>query len=126
MDGLGRISHLSALQFSSRSIEFTGDSEQAQYTLSEGSKIGSDYGAVTVFKEEQERGVNDELYDQLEQAMAKADSSKRDAFEESIRRRKAERDAMDARRKVSKLGGKQPWWYRLESDCQRFKVATSA
>ncbi|GKG63701.1 hypothetical protein Tco_0645094, partial [Tanacetum coccineum] len=43
--------------------------------------------------------MNDELYDQLEQAMAEADTYKRDAFEESIRRRKAEKDAMDARRK---------------------------
>ncbi|GJS16113.1 U-box domain-containing protein kinase family protein [Tanacetum coccineum] len=109
------ISHLSAPQFSSRSIEFTDDSGRAQYTISEGSEIGSDYGAVTVFKEEvqipppssviisEERGVNDELYDQLEQAMAEADSSKRDAFEESIRRRKAEKDAMDTRRKVQAL-----------------------
>nr|GEV16876.1 U-box domain-containing protein kinase family protein [Tanacetum cinerariifolium] len=110
------ISHLSAPQFSSCSIEFTDDSGRAHYTISEGSEIGSDYGAVTVFKEEvqcpplssaiiseQERGVNDELYDQLEQAMAEAESSKRDAFEESIRRRKAEKDAMDARRKVQAL-----------------------
>ncbi|GJV87134.1 hypothetical protein Tco_1531072 [Tanacetum coccineum] len=104
---LSGISHLSAPQFSSRSIELTDDSQRAQYTIREGSEIGSNYGAMTVFKEEvqipshssQERGVNDELYDQLEQAMDEADSSKLDAFEESIRRRKAEIDAMDARRK---------------------------
>ncbi|GKC68347.1 hypothetical protein Tco_1100945, partial [Tanacetum coccineum] len=43
--------------------------------------------------------MNDALYDQPEQAMAEANSSKRDAFEESIRRRTTERDAMDTRRK---------------------------
>ncbi|XP_071685745.1 U-box domain-containing protein 33-like isoform X2 [Rutidosis leptorrhynchoides] len=47
-----------------------------------------------------ERGVNDELYVQLAQAMAEADNSKRDAFEESIRRRKAEKDAIEAIHRV--------------------------
>ncbi|GJT27124.1 hypothetical protein Tco_0907399 [Tanacetum coccineum] len=71
------------------SKELLAPDKKGNIYLSEGSKIGSDYGAVTVFKEEvqipppssviiseQERGVNDELYDQLEQAMAEADSSK--------------------------------------------------
>ncbi|XAR63052.1 Non-specific serine/threonine protein kinase [Bertholletia excelsa] len=44
----------------------------------------------------QESGKNDELYDQLQQAMAEADNSRREAFEESMRRRKAEKDAIDA------------------------------
>lgn len=44
--------------------------------------------------------MNDELYEQLMQAMAEADNSKRDAFEESIRRRKAEKDAIEAKRRV--------------------------
>ncbi|KAF8380225.1 hypothetical protein HHK36_027707 [Tetracentron sinense] len=49
----------------------------------------------------QEEGiVNDELYDQLEQAMTEAENSKREAFEESVRRRKAEKDAIEAIRKA--------------------------
>lgn len=48
----------------------------------------------------QEGGLNDELYDQLEQAIAEAENSKREAFEESIRRRKAEKEAIEAIRRV--------------------------
>ncbi|XP_010241879.1 PREDICTED: U-box domain-containing protein 33-like isoform X2 [Nelumbo nucifera] len=44
--------------------------------------------------------VNDELYDQLLQAMADAENSKQEAFEESVRRRKAERDAIEAIRRA--------------------------
>uniref|UniRef100_A0A7N0SZ70 RING-type E3 ubiquitin transferase n=1 Tax=Kalanchoe fedtschenkoi TaxID=63787 RepID=A0A7N0SZ70_KALFE len=47
-----------------------------------------------------EQSVDDELYEQLEQAMAKADNSKREAFEESLRRRKAEKEAVDAARRA--------------------------
>ena len=47
--------------------------------------------------------MNDELYDQLEQAMAEAENSRREAFEESMRRRKAEKDAIDAVRRVNFL-----------------------
>lgn len=43
-----------------------------------------------------EVGMNGELYAQLEQAMEEADNSKREAFEESSRRRKAEKDVFDA------------------------------
>nr|GEW25674.1 U-box domain-containing protein kinase family protein [Tanacetum cinerariifolium] len=53
--------------------------------------------SVIVFKE---MGVNDELYDQLEQAMSETDTSERDAFEESIRLKKAEKDAMDAKQGI--------------------------
>ncbi|KAI3493482.1 hypothetical protein L1887_41874 [Cichorium endivia] len=78
--------------------------------MNEGSEIELGYADVAELKEDicrisppsvlQERGVNDELYDQLIQAMAEADNSKRDAFEESIRRRKAEKDAIEAKRRV--------------------------
>ncbi|KAI3701218.1 hypothetical protein L2E82_45867 [Cichorium intybus] len=77
--------------------------------MNEGSEIELGYADVAEFKEDicrisppsvLERGVNDELYDQLVQAMAEADNSKRDAFEESIRRRKAEKDALEAKRRV--------------------------
>ena len=47
--------------------------------------------------------MNDELYDQLEQAMAEAENSRREAFEESTRLRKAKKDAIDAVRRVSFL-----------------------
>ncbi|XP_023771591.1 U-box domain-containing protein 33 isoform X1 [Lactuca sativa] len=78
------------------------------YAIIESGEIELEYG----FKEDidirhtsppsvlQERGVNDELYDQLVQAMAEADNSKRDAFEESLRRRKAEKAAIEAKRRV--------------------------
>ncbi|CAI9277992.1 unnamed protein product [Lactuca saligna] len=77
------------------------------YAIIESGEIELEYG----FKEDidirhtsppsvLERGVNDELYDQLVQAMAEADNSKRDAFEESLRRRKAEKAAMEAKRRV--------------------------
>lgn len=44
--------------------------------------------------------MKDEVYDQIAQAMAEADNSKREAFEESIKRRKAEKAAIDAIRRV--------------------------
>lgn len=45
--------------------------------------------------------MNDELYDQLVQARTEGDNSKREAFEESIRRMKAEKDAIEAIRRVN-------------------------
>ncbi|KAK3022413.1 hypothetical protein RJ639_045184 [Escallonia herrerae] len=46
-------------------------------------------------------GSTDEgLYEQLEQIMVEAENSKREAFEESIRRRKAEKDAIEAIRRA--------------------------
>lgn len=54
-------------------------------------------------KLQQERGVNDELHDQLIQVTGEATISKGDAFEESLRRRKAEKDAIEAKRKVNVL-----------------------
>ncbi|KAJ8565372.1 hypothetical protein K7X08_007948 [Anisodus acutangulus] len=43
--------------------------------------------------------MNDELYDRLEQYVAEAENARREAFEESINRRKAEKDAIEARRR---------------------------
>ncbi|CAM8894416.1 unnamed protein product [Rhodiola kirilowii] len=48
----------------------------------------------------QERTAADELYEQLEQAMTEVDNSKRETFEESLRRRKAEKDAIEAARRA--------------------------
>ncbi|KAK4379260.1 hypothetical protein RND71_001122 [Anisodus tanguticus] len=44
--------------------------------------------------------MNDELYDRLEQYAAEAENARREAFGESIKRRKAEKDAIEARRKA--------------------------
>lgn len=44
--------------------------------------------------------IND-LYDQLEQAITEAETSKQEAFVESIRRQKAEKEVLDISRKVS-------------------------
>jgi len=44
--------------------------------------------------------MNDDIYDQLELAMSEAENARREAFKESMRRRKAEKEAMEAIRKV--------------------------
>lgn len=44
--------------------------------------------------------LNDDIYDQLEQAMIEAENARRDAYEESIRRRKAERDSIESNRRA--------------------------
>ncbi|XP_071715458.1 U-box domain-containing protein 33-like isoform X2 [Rutidosis leptorrhynchoides] len=94
---------------STSSTEVVDDLGPMPYAITEGSEIESDYNAVHGFKGDYqnpspssviERGVNDELYVQLAQAMAEADNSKRDAFEESLKRRKAEKDAIEAKRRV--------------------------
>lgn len=45
--------------------------------------------------------MNDELLDRLDQYVAEAEDARREAFEESIKRRKAEKDAIEARRRVN-------------------------
>ncbi|KAK8979925.1 hypothetical protein V6N11_066124 [Hibiscus sabdariffa] len=45
-------------------------------------------------------GTNNTLYDQLQQVMAEATNSRREAFEEAMRRAKAEKDALEAIRRV--------------------------
>ncbi|XP_059312636.1 U-box domain-containing protein 33-like isoform X2 [Lycium ferocissimum] len=44
--------------------------------------------------------MNDEFYDRLEQYAAEAENARREAFEESIKRRKFENDAIEARRRA--------------------------
>ncbi|XP_071688685.1 U-box domain-containing protein 33-like [Rutidosis leptorrhynchoides] len=65
------------------------------------SKFNEDNQNATSFSLRQERSINDELYDLLVQAIEDADKSKRDAFEESIRCRKLQKDVIEAKRKVS-------------------------
>ncbi|GAB2253673.1 hypothetical protein Droror1_Dr00006520 [Drosera rotundifolia] len=48
---------------------------------------------------DQEKSGNDEIYDQLEQALTEAENARREGFEESKRQRKAEKDTIDAIRK---------------------------
>ncbi|KAI3444534.1 hypothetical protein Pfo_001199 [Paulownia fortunei] len=47
-----------------------------------------------------EGNMNDELYDRLDQFVAEAESSRKEAYEESIRRKKAEKDVIDALRRA--------------------------
>ncbi|KAI3920206.1 hypothetical protein MKX01_017863 [Papaver californicum] len=47
-----------------------------------------------------ERRITEEMYDQLQHAMAETEDLKREAFEESTKRRKAERYAIEAMRKA--------------------------
>ncbi|XP_071685734.1 U-box domain-containing protein 33-like isoform X3 [Rutidosis leptorrhynchoides] len=65
------------------------------------SKFNEDNQNATSFSLRQERSINDELYDLLVQAIEDADKSKRDAFEESIRCRKLQKDVIETKRKVS-------------------------
>ncbi|GMY09245.1 U-box domain-containing protein 33-like isoform X1 [Fagus crenata] len=44
--------------------------------------------------------IDDALYDQLEQAMAEARNARREAFQETVKRGKAEKDAIDAIRRA--------------------------
>ena len=48
----------------------------------------------------QDGSIDDTLYDQLEQAMAEARNARREAFQETVKRGKAEKDAIDAIRRV--------------------------
>jgi hypothetical protein len=48
----------------------------------------------------QDGSTEDPLYDQLEKAMSDAENSRREAFEEAVRRAKAEKYAFEATRKV--------------------------
>ncbi|KAK7295091.1 hypothetical protein RJT34_17994 [Clitoria ternatea] len=45
-------------------------------------------------------GMNDTIYDQLEQAMAEAENATRNAYQETMRRGKAEKDAFEAIRRA--------------------------
>ena len=56
-----------------------------------------------VMEHKQDGGMDDTLYDQLEQAMGEAENARRDAYQETIRRGKAEKEAIEAIRKVTFL-----------------------
>ncbi|XP_071688668.1 U-box domain-containing protein 33-like [Rutidosis leptorrhynchoides] len=77
-----------------------------------------------------EKGIN-ELYDQLVQAMEDLDKSKRDAFEESIKCRKAQKDAIEAKRMASisenlyveELGKRREVEEKLEKTMEELNMA---
>ncbi|KAK2353744.1 U-box domain-containing protein [Trifolium repens] len=48
-------------------------------------------------------GRDDSLYDQLEQAMSEAEKARWDVYQETVRRRKAEKDVIDALRKTTDI-----------------------
>ncbi|KAF8412249.1 hypothetical protein HHK36_000209 [Tetracentron sinense] len=93
------------------SCEVFGTSDSISVMRDGGSEDGSVLSSVHEYKEElhstsppnmlQEKGrLNDELYDQLEQAVVEAENSKREAFAELVRRRNFEKDSVDAIRKA--------------------------
>jgi hypothetical protein len=51
----------------------------------------------------QDGGIDDILFDQLEKATAEASNARREAFQETINRGKAEKDAINAIRRVNLL-----------------------
>lgn len=98
-------------RLSTCSSDLVEDSGLIPYATTESGEVRSDYSDMPGFIEDIHRpsppsvlegSMHDELYDQLEQAMAEADNSRREAFEESIRRRHAEKDAMEAKRRVKR------------------------
>ncbi|KAJ1429592.1 Zinc finger, RING/FYVE/PHD-type [Sesbania bispinosa] len=88
------------------------DSE-SPYLISDGSENALDFislSGLSIIKEEYSHhssppsvpdgGMEDSVYDQLEQAMAEAENARRDAFQETLRRGKAEKDGIDAIRRT--------------------------
>ncbi|KAL3517169.1 hypothetical protein ACH5RR_024071 [Cinchona calisaya] len=59
-----------------------------------------DYCDISPYPIVREGTMYDELYDRLQQSMEEAEISRREAYEESMRRRKAEKEAIEARRRA--------------------------
>ncbi|EXB30880.1 U-box domain-containing protein 33 [Morus notabilis] len=79
------------------------------FARNEGSETGSEISALTHSKEDinhssppsvLEGSIDDTLYDHLEQSLAEAENAKREAFQEAVRRGKAEKDAINAIRRA--------------------------
>ncbi|XP_050385351.1 U-box domain-containing protein 33 isoform X3 [Argentina anserina] len=99
----------SASGYSSCSSSALGDLPLIQFERIEGSENGSGNSIALTHLKDLNRSsppsvldgnVDDTLYDHLDQAMAEAENAKREAFEEAIRRGKAEKDAIDAIRRA--------------------------
>ncbi|KAK4418621.1 U-box domain-containing protein 33 [Sesamum alatum] len=93
------------------SSEINEDAALVPLPSTESHEIGSDLPIVLQNNEDLyyssmassdiEGSINDdELYDRLEQFVAEAESSRKEAYEESIRRKKAEKDVIDAIRRA--------------------------
>lgn len=112
-DGIPPISPSVASRFSlSSSVEMVDDS----LARTEGNETAFDSSALHYFNfgphqssppsiaervnDELAGTMNDEIYDRLEQYVAEAETARREAFEESIKRRKAEKDVIEARRRA--------------------------
>ncbi|KAF3646343.1 U-box domain-containing protein 33 [Capsicum annuum] len=112
-DGIPPISPSVASRLSlSSSVEMANDS----LARTEGNETAFDSSALHYFNfgprqssppsiaervnDELAGSMNDELYDKFEQYVAEAETARREAFEESIKRRKAEKDAIEARRRA--------------------------
>lgn len=112
-DGIPPISPSVASRFSSSScVEMVDDC----LARTEGNEIAFDSSALHYFNfgphqssppsiaervnYELAGSMNDEFYDRLEQYAAEVETARREAFEESIKRRKAEKDAIEARRRT--------------------------
>lgn len=112
-DGIPRISSSVASRFSSSSsVEMIDDS----FSKTERNETALDPSGLRYFNfgphqssapsiaervnNELAGSMNDELYDRYEQHVAEAETARREAFEESIKRRKAEKDAIEARRRA--------------------------
>ncbi|KAI3959665.1 hypothetical protein MKW92_017797 [Papaver armeniacum] len=83
---------------SNRLIQYPGN--ENGLLLPGGHESDVDSGEFSPQNEPVERRITEEMYDQLQHAMAETEDSKREAFEESTRRRKAERHAIDAMRQA--------------------------
>ncbi|CAI9101875.1 OLC1v1000020C5 [Oldenlandia corymbosa var. corymbosa] len=99
---------LSLISFvSSSSSEILDDTASASKTGAEGLENGLDGDAphqpdkddsnTSYHHQETEGTVNDELYHKLHQYVEEAENSRREAYEETTKRRKAEREAIEAR-----------------------------
>ncbi|XP_069144087.1 U-box domain-containing protein 33 isoform X4 [Solanum lycopersicum] len=112
-DGIPQISSSVASRFSpSSSVEMVDDS----FSKTERNETAFDPSGLRYFNfdpyqssapsiaekvnNELAGSMNDELYDRYEQHVAEAETARREAFEESIKRRKAEKDAIEARRRA--------------------------
>lgn len=112
-DGIPRLSSSTALRFSSSSsVEMVDDSvartekneaafDPSRLQYFSFSPHQSSPPRITERVNDELAGImNDELYDKLEQYVAESETARREAFEESVKRRKAEKDAIEARRRA--------------------------
>ncbi|XWS46100.1 hypothetical protein CRYUN_Cryun14cG0034500 [Craigia yunnanensis] len=107
-DGLSRRSPQSSVLSSCSSSGMT-DAALVPYTGTEVNENGLEYSSMPQAKENfhlssppsvLDGTIDNTLYDQLQQVMAEAANSRREAFEEAVRRAKAEKNGLEAIRRV--------------------------